>query len=122
MLLSTIALVVVLGSACQSPTAPVPPFPAPTLTNYHLSGIVTDEGGSPVANAQLTLDYNSFQKLTTSTDAHGHYDLAFASSASIYDGNWGVAGVLYYTAAATSRTIRCNRCHRERPTLSRIFA
>jgi hypothetical protein len=111
LLLATI-LIFALGCAAHSPTAPpfaesvtsgnvtqVPaPLSAPVVTSYHVSGFVTDENGSPVANAEVTLYYaDSFKQVRTSTDAHGYYDLVFDSGANNYKGNIDVVGVIIYT-------------------------
>ena len=62
-LLPATVLIVTLGCASHSPTAPLPEnvtqvptlLSAPIVTSYHVSGIVTDDDGSPAANAQITL-------------------------------------------------------------------
>lgn len=98
-------LIVALG--CDSPTAPIAAptgnitptaLPAPASITYNVSGIVTDDNGSPIANAQLTLYYdNSFKSAKTSTDAHGYYSIIFESAQRSYDGNADVAGAIFYT-------------------------
>ena len=101
-------LIVALGCAAHSPTAPTPenvtqvpallsaPFPH-QVSSFHVSGIVTDENSSPVANGQVTLYYDdSFRKVTTSTDAHGYYDLVFDTGATNYQGASGVVGLIFY--------------------------
>jgi hypothetical protein len=95
--LSFAVLVVALGCDARSPSAPTP-TPAPA-TKYNLSGIVTDDIGSPVANAQLTLHYfdNSYRSANASTDASGRYNIAFETSRNVYDGNTGIVGVILYT-------------------------
>ena len=101
--LSVAVLIVALG--CDSPTAPAaatetrPPVPPPTSASirYNVSGIVTNDDGSPVANAQLTLYYDdSFKSVNTSTDARGDYRIAFESARSGYKGNANVAGAIFY--------------------------
>ena len=76
-------LTVALGCG-HSPTAPPPvenalPWPpAASYIQYNVSGTVTDEDGSPVANAELMLLYDgSFKKAMTSTDARGYYRIVF---------------------------------------------
>ena len=93
--LSFAVLVVALGCDARSPFAPIPP-PTPA-TKYNLSGIVTDDNGSPVANAELTLSYDTSKSAETSTDASGRYSIAFAARSSVYDGNAGVVGLIFYT-------------------------
>ncbi|HEX7780464.1 MAG TPA: hypothetical protein VF424_14550, partial [Vicinamibacterales bacterium] len=66
------AVVIALGSACDSPPAPTPtppptpsgtPPPAPTppplgtVARYHLAGRVTDQAGSPVSGAGVEVAY-----------------------------------------------------------------
>jgi hypothetical protein len=95
--LSFAILVVALGCDAHSPSAPTPT--TPPATKYNLSGIVTGDNRSPIANAQLTLNYfdNSYKSANTSTDASGRYSIAFETSRNIYDGNTGVIGVLFST-------------------------
>ena len=106
-------LIAALGLACNSPNSPSPPVspqssppppspspPPPTFGHYRVSGSVTDESGSPVANAQLKLYYdNSFKTAQTSTDARGYYSIGFESTYSSYDGNANVVGAIFYTGA-----------------------
>jgi hypothetical protein len=90
-------LIVALGCASHSPTAPLI---ASIPTNYHVSGVVTDDAGSPVPNVPLALGYaTAFQRLTTSTDAQGAYDFDFATAADGYDGIGGYVGALFYTGS-----------------------
>ena len=56
-------MIVALVSACNAPSTPTPPAspptpPSPTLLRYHVSGIVTDETGSPIAGARLQVNYS----------------------------------------------------------------
>ena len=57
-------LIVALVSACNGPSTPTPTpppppgGPSPTLVRYHVSGIVTDETGSPIAGAGVSVDYS----------------------------------------------------------------
>jgi hypothetical protein len=103
-------LVAALGLGCNSPSSPsppvspaatpLPPSPSPpgTSIRYNVSGIVTDDGGSPIANAQLRLYYEgSFKNVETSTDAHGYYSIVFESAAREYTGNADVVGTIFYT-------------------------
>jgi hypothetical protein len=63
-----------------------------------VSGVVTGDTGSPIANAQLRLYYdNSFKNVQTSTDARGYYSVVFESAARSYDGNADVVGAIFYT-------------------------
>ena len=65
---------------------------------YHVSGIVTDDKGSPIANAPLTLYYdNKFKTIKASTDPRGHYSSVFESGQRSYDGNANVVGAIFYT-------------------------
>jgi hypothetical protein len=65
---------------------------------HQVSGIVTDDNDSPIANAQLTLYYdNSFKSAKTSTDARGSYSIVFESALRSYDGNADVVGAIFYT-------------------------
>ena len=102
-------LVAALGLGCNSPSSspvspaatPLPPSPSPpppgTLIRYNVSGIVTDDTGSPIANAQLKLYYeNSFKSIETSTDVGGYYTIVFESAATHYDGNADVVGTIFY--------------------------
>jgi hypothetical protein len=93
-------LIVALGCDGRSPSAPGPATGpvTPTPIRYNLSGMVTDEVGSPVADAQLALYYdNTFKTAKTSTDARGNYSITFESSFSTFEGNPGVVGAIYYT-------------------------
>src|SRR5688500_10256028 len=83
-----LAVVMIAFGCGGAPTAPLPlststaptptPISPPTLTAYHVSGIVTGDNDSPVAGAQLTLSYDhSFKTAKASTDARGHYSFAF---------------------------------------------
>lgn len=109
----SIAVLIVAIACSRSPSAPWPvlrenarPTPTPTPTEipppapttYNLSGIVTADAGSPVANAQLALFYEgSFKTAQTSTDARGYYSIVFETNHTIYDGNTGVVGAIFYT-------------------------
>ena len=56
--------VLILALGCgDSPSAPTQnitpaaaPAPAPVSMRYHVSGIVTDDSGSPIANAQVAVE------------------------------------------------------------------
>jgi hypothetical protein len=70
----------------------------PPIQSRSVSGIVTDESDSPVANAQLVLYYNgTFSSARTSTDARGAYRIDFNSSATSFDGNQGITAAIEYT-------------------------
>lgn len=103
------AVVMVVALGCgRSPSAPLPvltenaahntaPTPTPRPITYNVSGIVTNHEGSPIPNAQLALYYeNSFKIVRTSTDARGHYSIAFATQHTTYDGNARVVGAIFY--------------------------
>ena len=87
-----IATAVLAFGACDgdrtSPPAPTPvpttpaPRPAPSETRYHLSGIVMDDNGSPVANAEVALEefFSGYQQATTSTNADGHYEMGLGTT------------------------------------------
>jgi hypothetical protein len=111
----TVAVLVIALGCGRSPTAPLPlptanttptatptpptpaPAPGPGLMTYQVSGIVTDDNDSPIANAQLTLLYdNSFKSAKTSTDARGYYSIVFESALRSYDGNADVVGTIFY--------------------------
>jgi hypothetical protein len=49
---------------------------------YHISGIVTDENGSPIANVEVALvDHpRNDRKATASTDSRGHYEMVFETA------------------------------------------
>ena len=85
-------LIVALVSACNGPTTPTPtprtpappppssptPPPSPTLVRYDVSGVVTDETGSPIANAEVVVrDFRGDPYARTSTDVVGRYRSAF---------------------------------------------
>lgn len=90
---SAAALIIVCACGSESPSAPLPapsptptptaPFPPPApppspVTRYHVSGIVTDESGSLLANAQVAVQYDTWHGwIRTSTNDAGYYDIAF---------------------------------------------
>jgi len=98
-------LIVALGCEVRSPSAPQPeltetlaPTPSTSPIRYNLSGIVTDDDGLPVVNAQLELYHdNTFKTAKTSTDARGHYSITFETVFGNFDGNPRVVGAIYYT-------------------------
>jgi hypothetical protein len=48
---------------------------------YHVSGIVTDDNGSPIANAEVAVeDFRGRKHATTSTNAGGYYEMVFDAS------------------------------------------
>ena len=83
-----IATAVLAFGACDgdltSPPAPTPPAPppAPVQTRYQLSGIVTDENGSPVANHEVALEqyFRGYKQATTSTNVDGRYEMVFETT------------------------------------------
>lgn len=89
-------LIVALVSACNGPSTPTPTpppppgGPSPTLVRYQVSGIVTDETGSPIAGASVSVDYSRggefsspssfcphFCWLSTVTNDGGYYEVVF---------------------------------------------
>ena len=91
---SVAALIIAYGCGGESPSGPLPapsltapPTPAPLpppapppspVTRYHVSGIVTDESGSLLANAQVAVQYDTWHGwIRTSTNDVGHYDVPF---------------------------------------------
>jgi hypothetical protein len=92
-------------SAPPSPTRAAQPSGPSTGTpitrayiKYNVSGIVTDDEGSAVANAQLTLYYfDSFENVKASSDARGHYSIAFETAYTSFDGNARTVGAIFYT-------------------------
>lgn len=100
------AVVVALASACDSPARPTPPPvspastvvpvpppapvppPVPVQVPYRLSGLVTDDGGSPLGDASVVVDYATSEPppgaflwlpvwVKTRTDSAGRYQLDF---------------------------------------------
>jgi hypothetical protein len=71
------------GSRVPSASLPVPsPTPTPAATRYHVSGVVTDEAGSPIANASIEIDYmpppgqlGAF--VPASANGSGYYEVDF---------------------------------------------
>ena len=115
--------IALLCCACGStPAAPVPnqapgstvppPDPSPPVTpgsvRYRVSGVVTDENGSPLADAHVEVEYNSpaggvFSNppsfcfsigcwFKVKTDAGGRYDVVFDAAPSTRIGQIGSAG------------------------------
>jgi len=54
-----LALVVAMSGACdRNPAAPSPDTPAgPAVTPYHISGVVTDEGGQRLSNVEVLVNH-----------------------------------------------------------------
>ena len=91
--LAVAVLMFTLGSACNSSTAPTPtptpapaptsaPAPAPGFTRYHVSGVVTDEAGSPIAAARVEVDYapppgRLGAYVLTDANGGGYYEVDF---------------------------------------------
>ena len=71
------ASIVALFSACGSPTQPVPQTSPVSQEQVNLSGMVTDEDGTPVAGASVRVGshLDAVNRYTTSTDANGSYQL-----------------------------------------------
>lgn len=100
-------LCVMLGAAARSSSAvaSVPQSPGAVVT-----GIVTDQTGAVVVNAQvLMLNLASGRRLTTKTDSFGKYELAGLSPGS-YQISVRSEG---FAAAAQSITLRPASSHRE---------
>jgi hypothetical protein len=72
-----IATAVLAFGACDSPLAPASPPPPQPPPGYQLSGIVTDDNGSPVANHEVAVEafFTGHKQATTSTNADGHYEM-----------------------------------------------
>jgi hypothetical protein len=112
-------LIATLGWACDSPSSPsagspslpvtdssLPPSP-PTWMRYHVSGIVTDEIGSPISGAVVEVDYTRGGEFSSPpsfcppqvpgfcwsqvvTNSGGYYEIVFEPSL----GRYGV-GLIY---------------------------
>jgi len=69
-----------IQSAAPGPSGPPPPSP---VTNYEVTGIVTDEGGAPMPGVVVTMahytgaEVDSLRWPTVSSDASGHYRIGF---------------------------------------------
>ena len=131
-LLPVAVLIVALGCGGPSsptqnippapPTQPAPPqgpAPVPVSTRYHASGIVKDDNGSPVANADVAVEnLRGYKQATTSTNAGGccKWSSRPARRATFI---WSTL------AAAASTTLFCQSAafghsqHRREPHLSR---
>jgi hypothetical protein len=118
---AAVLFVAALGAACSSPnspspaaTSPPPPSPSqpsPTVTRYSVTGVVTDEIGSPVAGAVVEVDYSrggdfssppaycpfsNFCWIAMHTDGGGNYAFAFDSGQGLVHGpDSDGAGVIY---------------------------
>ena len=80
------------------PPSPAPaPSPAPVLMRYHVSGIVTNEANSPIANAEVAVDYNfgGFKRARTSTNAGGSYEIVFETDQASYERTVGIVGMIH---------------------------
>jgi len=80
---SLIISVLVSVGACDRSSAPQIPFsPTPTLeaTEYRVSGVVTNEDGTPAANASLgvAFDPGANPLHTTTADGAGNYEIRFS--------------------------------------------
>jgi hypothetical protein len=73
------AVAIALSVACGSPTMPAPMPGATGQERVNLSGVITDEDGTPVAGALVALgsDLNAVRQYTSSTDANGRYQFDF---------------------------------------------
>jgi hypothetical protein len=90
------AVVCALGCSDRAPTMPTnssspsTPTPAPSTgtpqvpgETFHVSGTVTDDRGTPIAGAQVTMASwlgGRAQRPFVMTDALGHYEIAFTSN------------------------------------------
>ena len=105
-------LIAALGWACNSPSSPSPSVPSesspppspgppsPTAIRYHVSGIVADETGSPIAGADVEVEYSrrgafssppsvcseGFCWIHTVTNSAGYYDVVFEPAKAPMDG------------------------------------
>ena len=78
-------LILALGCGGDSPSTPTrnitpapAPAPAPVSMRYHVSGIVIDDNGSPIANAEVVVEnLRGYKHATTSTNAGGYYQMVF---------------------------------------------
>jgi hypothetical protein len=70
---------VTLASGCNSPNSPTRTPASPSiLMHYHVSGIVTDDDDSPIANAGVSVETaNGYKQATTSTNVKGFYEAVF---------------------------------------------
>ena len=118
-------MIIALVSACNAPstptpTPPPPTPPSPTLLRYHVSGIVTDETGSPIAGASVSVDYSrsegfsspssfcpmaNFCWLKTVTNDGGYYEVVFEPGpGSVFGANG--AGLIYSWPAGYEGSIQ----------------
>ena len=89
------ALLLMAVTACDRsrvPSAPQPvptptpkPTPTPTATRYHVSGVVADEAGSPIANARIEIDYapppgQLFAFVQSTANGSGFYEVDFETN------------------------------------------
>src|SRR5215467_6809127 len=73
-----------------NPSGPATPTPAPSNgtpqipgETFHVSGAVTDDRGTPIAGAQVTMASwlgGRAQRPFVTTDARGHYEIEFTSN------------------------------------------
>lgn len=102
-----VAIAVVMSSACgSSPTAPVsqntptPSGPTPPVapaTSYRVTGVVMDEGGSPMAGAPVDVLAPAL-RFTTRTDGGGAYSVENVPGSSAFAGVAGVFALVFASA------------------------
>ena len=120
-------LCVLLVSGCgSSPTAPSPspspsstpaPPTAPAATSFRVTGVVTDETGTPITGLPLHFefaagDFASVPELrcnsycTISTDAAGRYELAFKAIPTSFYGSSIAAGLVHTWRDGYQQTVQ----------------
>ncbi len=97
--IATILLSAACGSSPVTPQqTPAPsPSPTPTFSNYRLTGVVMDEGGSPIAGALIAFQSSTGRDITR-TDSAGAYTVENIPHTFGFAGLIGALGVV--TASA----------------------
>ena len=102
---------IVLCSACgSSPVTPQQtpspsPSPVPTFSNYRLTGVVMDDGGSPIAGALIAFQSSAGRDVTR-TDSAGAYAVENIPHTSGFAGLNGALGVVTASAPGYWETIQ----------------
>ena len=76
------AVVLLLASACSDDSNPVAPRPV-TGEPFAISGVVTDDQGSPVVGARVTMGHylgGALRRPSVETDGSGRYTIEFSST------------------------------------------